>query len=194
LHPAAGTETISTIPATTWAITAGYGILQLDPYEPGGTSITYTEPPPVPPPPPPLPPATPTALLLTAHAEEGTIGWPISLPDNYGNAGSTPTGGEGLKKADPGASAPSGEFSVSLTDNPASSTENATITGIPGRTAELLVLDVLGKTIQKIDAVTIGGNGTSVPLDVSQWPSGNYIIEAIGDEGSHARAMLSVFH
>jgi len=56
------------------------------------------------------------------------------------------------------------------------------------------VINLLGQTVQKADAVAIQSNGTGIPLNVSQWPSGNYIIEAIGDEGSHARTMLSVQH
>ncbi len=102
--------------------------------------------------------------------------------------------GVGMKPAVHGASGPGGEFSVSLTDNPASSSESAVVTGIPGRTASIRVINVLGQTVQKIDPVSIGTTGTNVPLDVSKWPSGNYIIEAIGDEGSRARTMLSVQH
>ena len=107
----------------------------------------------------------------------------------------TTTGeGVGLKPAAHGASGPGDEFSVSLTDNPASTSESAVVTGIPGRTASIRVINVLGETVQKIDPVTIGTNGANVPLDVTKWPSGNYIIEAIGDEGSRARTMLSVQH
>ena len=93
-----------------------------------------------------------------------------------------------------GASSSIGELAVSLVANPANSSETATISGLPGRTASVRVLDILGQRMQQIDDVTIRAEGTDLPIDVSKWPNGNYIIEAIGDEGSHARTMLSVQH
>lgn len=83
---------------------------------------------------------------------------------------------------------------VSLRDNPANASTSALVRKSMRKSGSFRVINLLGQTVQKADAVAIQSNGTGIPLNVSQWPSGNYIIEAIGDEGSHARTMLSVQH
>ncbi len=136
-------------------------------------------------------------LLATAHVEANGLGaWPLSLPDSWGNMGiGAPVNqGVGFKHSTHGASSASDALSVSLDDNPVSSSETATISGIPGRTAYVRILDVLGQTVQKSDPVTISARGATLSFDVAKWPAGTYIIEAIGDEGSHANAMLTVSH
>jgi hypothetical protein len=79
-------------------------------------------------------------------------------------------------------------------DNPANASIHALVRKSMGTPSSFRVLNMLGQTTQKVDGVTIGANGIGVPLDVATWPSGNYIIEAIGDEGSRASTMLSVNH
>ncbi len=45
-----------------------------------------------------------------------------------------------------------------------------------------------------MDLRAISTSGAPINFDVSKWPAGSYIIEAIGDEGSHASIMLTVNH
>ncbi len=134
-------------------------------------------------------------LRLTGLTDIGAA-WPLSLPDSWGNigVGAPVNQGVGFKHSEQGASSGNSEFSVTLEDNPASATETATVWGIPGRTAEVRVLNVLGKTVQKSGTLTISASGAPINFDVAKWPAGTYIIEAIGDEGSRANAMLTVSH
>jgi hypothetical protein len=141
-------------------------------------------------------PWVPLTLLVTGHVENIDGGWPLSLPDNYGNEGSHtgPPVGCGLKEAQPLTVSSSDEFSISLTDNPATASTNAVINGLNGVTATVSVINMLGQTIQQFDPLSVEPEGTIFPLPIGTWPSGHYIVVASGSEGSRARAMLSVQH
>ncbi len=196
LHPAVGSPDCFGPPANanTWLVDAvSAPTITINPEQPETPTITVdyygnwnNATPPV---------SIENTLTVTAHAEWAPTLWPLSLPDYWGNSGNIGAGqGVGFKQAAPVVIAETGGLTITLAANPATSSEIATLAGIPGRTANLAAYNVLGEVMQKSDAVSINTNGAKVPLDVSTWPSGNYLIVAVGDEGSRTSVMLSVNH
>lgn len=185
LEPAAGSQTTG-VPLGTWLPSNSAAPIYIDPEFFATVSVDYYGWP--------FSPA-PNALIVTGHVPNIYGQWPLSLPDSYGNWGNTigPVAC-GLKKSTHGAAGQDREFSVALSNNPAMVSLNAMLYGIVGRSATLCILNMLGATMSRIEGITLEQGGTSVSLDVSNWPSGSYVIQAIGDEGSHARALLTVTH
>jgi hypothetical protein len=179
-HPAAGSPTTG-VTSGTWTINASYSTMTFAPYMLNVVGIDYVS-----------PGIGANALVLTGHIENIAGQWPLSGPDSWGMAGNTTLGqGVGYKKSS-GRSVADGSLAIAINDNPTGTKTNAVITGIAGRTAQVRVLNVLGSVVQRTESVSIVNDGTRVRLNVDEWPSGNYIVEAIGDEGSHASATLTV--
>ena len=179
LYPAVGSQTPGVV-AGTWV---DNDWLTINPEGVGNTTIDY------------FGNGGDTNILTLTGCPVGMYGqWPLTLPDWYGSIGNKGLPqGCGFKIAT-GPQATIGNLSLAVTENPANTNASAIISGSAGRTAKVRVVNMLGETVQDGGSVTISSDGTSVPLNVTKWPSGNYIIEATGDEGSNVRAMLSIQH
>ncbi len=81
---------------------------------------------------------------------------------------------------------------VSLHDKPANASTSAVVSGIVGRTASIRVLSILGYDVEKSDNVALQADGTNVLVNPGVSPSGNYMVEAIEDEGSVASFMITI--
>jgi type IX secretion system substrate protein len=110
--------------------------------------------------------------FVDGHPAQGTSEYRLVLVDRNGNTAYSP-----VKAVRIGSMS-----SVSVYPNPASDYVNVTLSGDASVSANIRLVNLSGQVLMEKTVTNAGG--TTVPLTVSSYPAGNYLIVITGSDGS----------